>query len=106
VGLPAVTAANQDAFMTLLRKERAVELAGEGFRYWDLRRWRLAESVINNQNAHGVRITKNADDSFSYDRVAVDGGSPRIFQPRYYLFSLPTAEMANNRLLGNNNPYW
>jgi hypothetical protein len=106
VNLPPVEAATQEAFMALLRRERIVELAGEGFRYWDLRRWRLAESVINGQNAHGVRITKNADDTFSYERVAVDGGTTRIFQERYYYFSLPTAEMSNNELLGSNNPFW
>jgi hypothetical protein len=108
VGLPAKTAAdapNKEAFMTLLRKERCVELAGEGFRYWDLRRWKLAVNVINNQNAHGVKITKNSDNVFSYEKVACDGGTPRIFLEKYYYFSLPTAETANNKLC-ENNPYW
>ncbi|MDR2147204.1 MAG: RagB/SusD family nutrient uptake outer membrane protein [Tannerella sp.] len=108
VNLPAKTAAdapNKEAFMDLLRKERCVELAGEGFRYWDLRRWRLAESVINGQNVHGTKITKNDDGTFSYERVACDGGTPRIFLERYYYFSLPTAETANNKLC-ENNPFW
>lgn len=108
VGLPSKTAAdapNLDAFMALLRKERSVELAGEGFRYWDLRRWKLAESVINGQNAHGVVITKSDDGSYSYERVACDGGTPRIFLDKYYYFSLPTNELSNNNLCVN-NPYW
>ena len=108
VGLPSKTAADapdKEAFMTLLRKERCVELAGEGFRYWDLRRWRLAESVINGQNAHGTKITKNSDDTFSYERVACDGGSPRIFLEKYYYFSLPNNELSNNQLCVN-NPFW
>jgi hypothetical protein len=108
VGLPAKTAAdapNKDAFMTLLRKERCVELAGEGFRYWDLRRWKLAEGVINGQNVHGVKITKGDDGTFSYERVACDGGTPRIFLEKYYYFSLPQDELANNDLC-KNNPFW
>nr|WP_121274292.1 RagB/SusD family nutrient uptake outer membrane protein [Pedobacter schmidteae] len=108
VALPkktTVDAPTKEAFMALLRKERAVELAGEGFRYWDLRRWRLAESVINGKNAHGVKITKNTNNTFSYETVAVDGGSPRIFLEKYYYFSLPTAETANNNLC-KNNPFW
>ena len=108
VGLPSKTAAdapNLDAFMVLLRKERCVELAGEGFRYWDLRRWRLAESVINNQNAHGVKVTRNDDNTFSYERVECDGGTPRIFLEKYYYFSLPNSETANNNLCIN-NPFW
>lgn len=108
VGLPdrtATEASTKEAFMTLLRKERCVELAGEGFRYWDLRRWKLAQSVINGKNAYGVKITKNTDNTLSYERVACDGGSTRIFLEKYYYFSLPTAETANNKLC-ENNPYW
>lgn len=108
VSLPeksSVDAPNKDSFMELLRKERAVELAAEGFRYWDLRRWRLAENVINDKNAHGVKITKNADSTFSYEEVTVDGGSKRVFLEKYYYFSLPISETANNNLC-ENNPYW
>jgi len=108
VGLPSKTASDApdlNSFLTLLRKERCVELAGEGFRYWDLRRWKLAESVINGQNAHGVKITKNDDGTFSYERVACDGGTSRIFLNKYYYFSLPSSELASNKLCVN-NPYW
>jgi len=108
VGLPKKTntdAPDKDSFMELLRKERCVELAGEGFRFWDLRRWRLAENVINGKNAHGVVVTKNADNTYSYETVEVDGGTTRIFFPSYYYFSLPTQELANNKLC-ENNTYW
>ncbi|GLL57146.1 hypothetical protein KUBF_48110 [Bacteroides finegoldii] len=82
VNLPDKTttdAPDKESFMKLLRKERCVELAGEGFRYWDLRRWKLAENIINGQNAHGIKITKNDDSTFSYEKVECDGGTPRIF---------------------------
>ena len=108
VGLPARTvtdAPDKDSFMSLLRKERCVELAGEGFRYWDLRRWKLAANAINGQNAHGVAITKNSDGSFSYKKLTCDGGTSRIFLEKYYYFSLPEAELSNNSLC-ENNPYW
>ena len=108
VNLPPKTIAdapNKEAFMTLLRNERCVELAGEGFRYWDLRRWRLAESVIHGKNAHGVRIVRNADNTYTYNRVAVDGGTTRIFLEKYYYFSVPASEMANNNLCVD-NPLW
>lgn len=108
VGLPDKTitdAPDRETFMNLLRKERCVELAGEGLRYWDLRRWKLAESVINGQNAHGVKITKNSDGTFSYEKVDCDGGMTRIFLEKYYYLSLPTSETANNNLC-ENNPYW
>lgn len=108
VDLPARTpsdAPTKEKFMELLRKERAIELAGEGFRYWDLRRWGLATDIIHGQNVHGVRITKNDSDAFEYEKVDADGGASRIFLDKYYYFSLPISETANNNL-ATNNPYW
>ncbi|MDR2362519.1 MAG: RagB/SusD family nutrient uptake outer membrane protein [Prevotellaceae bacterium] len=107
VNLPLKTAAdapNLDAFMTLLRKERCVELAGEGFRYWDLRRWKLAANVINGKMAHGVKIT-NTSGVLSYETVNCDANTSRIFLERFYYFSLPTSETVNNKLC-DNNPLW
>ncbi len=108
VGLPGRTATDaptRDAFMALLRKERCVELAGEGLRYWDLRRWKLAESVIHGQNAHGVKISDDGAGNYTYEIVECDGGTTRIFLESYYYPSLPTQELSNNKLAVN-NPYW
>jgi hypothetical protein len=106
VGLPDKTSAdapNLSSFMALLRKERCVELAGEGFRYWDLRRWKLAEDVIDGKMAHGVKITNTVP--LTYEEVNCDANTPRIFLPRFYYFSLPTSEIANNNLC-EDNPLW
>ena len=102
VGLSARATANKDTFLEYVRHERVVELAGEGFRYWDLRRWRLAEQVINGQAAHGVKITQQSDGSFNYETVEVDGGRKRIFYDRYYHFAIPLSERSNNPLCTNN----
>jgi len=108
VNLPVKTrsdAPTKESFMALLRKERAVELAAEGLRYWDLRRWKLAESVINGKQATGVRILRNSNNTYTYEKVNVDGGSSRIFLEKYYYFSLPISETSNNNLVIN-NPFW
>ncbi len=110
VGLPERTAANEDEFMKHLRHERMVELAGEGFRLWDLRRWRLAngeDGFIDGKQTHGVRISKDeATGALSFSQVEVDAGMKRLFPERFYLFSLPVNERSNNKLLGQNNPGW
>ncbi len=106
-GLPAKSAASKDQFMELLRNERKIELAGEGFRYWDLRRWRIAEEVIHGKVAHGVKITKDASTGgFKYEHVSVDADRTRIFFPRFYAFSIPVSERSNNAAFGENNPGW
>lgn len=109
VGLPGIIAAaasDKDSFLGIVRHERMVELAFEGFRYWDLRRWRLAESVINGEKAHGVKITKNYDNSFRYTQIECDAGLTRHFDSKYYLMSIPESERLNNSLVGENNPGW
>lgn len=101
VGLPSRQTASKEKFMEFVRHERMVELAGEGFRYWDLRRWRLAEEVINGKNVHGVKITKT-DSGFNYEHVDADNGNKRIFYDRYYHFAIPESERSKNPLCDNN----
>ncbi len=43
----SVTAPNQAAMRTQIRRERNVELAQEGLRIFDIRRWKLAETALN-----------------------------------------------------------
>ncbi len=107
VSLPARSAASLKDFMDLLEQERKVELAGENFRYWDLRRWRKSVDRFNGKSFHGVKITKNSDDSFSYEECDIDAGSKRIFMDRFYCFALPLSELNNNEALNHtNNPGW
>lgn len=116
VGLPARSGSGIDSFMKDLRHERVVELAGEGQRLWDLRRWKIAicengdDSVIDGKNFHGCWITKNSDDTFTYKQVVVDGKDMVHFFPeRYYAFSIPITEFSNNGaidVLKDNNPGW
>lgn len=108
VNLPKRTteeAPDKDSFMKLLRKERICELAFEGFRYWDLRRWRLAGEVIDGKQAHGTKITKKDDNTYTYEQVSCDDNINRFFPERYYLLSIPVDELQNNPLCENNAPW-
>lgn len=68
-----------------IRRERAFELAGEGQRYWDLRRWGLLEASV-----------KDATDIFG------DLMYTRSYQPRHELWPIPLVEMDRNRNLTQN----
>ena len=46
VAMPAVTGGSQEDLRKLIRYERTVELAMEGHRLFDLRRWKYAEHVL------------------------------------------------------------
>lgn len=71
-----------------IRRERAFELAGEGQRYWDLRRWGLLEESV-----------KDATDIFG------DLMYTRSYQPRHELWPIPLVEMERNLNL-TQNPGW
>lgn len=108
VNLPKRTteeAPDKDSFMKLLRKECICELAFEGFRYWDLRRWRLAGEVIDGKQAHGTKITKKDDNTYTYEQVSCDDNINRFFPERYYLLPIPVDEIQNNPLCENNAPW-
>lgn len=68
-----------------IRRERAFELAGEGQRYWDLRRWGLLEASV-----------KNAIDIFG------DLMYTRSYQPRHEMWPIPLVEMERNTNLKQN----
>lgn len=55
---------DQATVRELIRKERRVELCGEGIRYHDLRRWMLAEKVLSGYD-HGMNFagTEYSDDA-------------------------------------------
>lgn len=46
VNMPKITQINPALLRTILRKERRVETAFEGIRYWDLLRWKIADQVL------------------------------------------------------------
>src|SRR5690606_27535890 len=75
-----------------IRNERRVELAMEGLRIFDIRRWRIAEEVLNGW-AHGAQFDAGSPDN-GYIRA-----QSRTFDPgKHYIWPIPRDE----RLLNNN----
>lgn len=91
-----VAALGKDAFRTLIQNERRLELAFENQRYFDLRRSVLPLS----EDIRGVKITKNSDDTFSYQDIEVE--SRNFNGIKYYYAPLPYSELAKSPNLINN----
>ena len=109
VNMPGKSGADLATVMADIKHERMVELAGEGQRFWDLRRWKDAVDVINEKNFHGCWITKKTDGTLEYKQVSCDGaGKIHTFLESYYAFSLPLSEINNNNAISpsDNNPGW
>jgi starch-binding outer membrane protein, SusD/RagB family len=69
VDMPLITATG-DELRDKIRHERRIELAFEGHRFFDVRRWKILDEVSNN-NILGMEITKNPDESKSYKIITV-----------------------------------
>lgn len=100
--LPDVTESG-DALLKKIQQERKVELAFEEHRYFDVRRWKIAEDTQVGQ-FHGIKITKKADGTKTYTISNV--GNPRKFiSPNHYLAPIPNYERRKNSALEQNPGY-
>lgn len=107
----------QDSARTLIRNERYVELCYEMKRYWDLRRWKIADNpkVLNGKRYTGMRISLPAGVTlptdlttpvtipvaWKYERVVVDPKAS-VFQSYMYYMPIPSTERAKNPNLEQN----
>jgi hypothetical protein len=102
-GMPALPAGlSQSQMRERIRHERRIELAFEEHRFYDVRRWMIADDV-ENQPAQGMNILKNADGSLTYTVITALAG--KSFQEQHYWLPIPRAEIqaSNNQLDQNPN---
>lgn len=110
-GMPLVDRskyADQSSLRELIRNERRVELAGEGLRYFDIIRWKIAEDVLNID-------LKSMDLSNWVDGPKDENGNPilvqrpvetRIFDPsKNYVWPIPQDAIDQSDVL-TQHPEW
>ncbi|MEO5999132.1 MAG: RagB/SusD family nutrient uptake outer membrane protein [Chitinophagaceae bacterium] len=110
-GIPTFTAvypgATQATIRALIRKERRIELSFEGKRYFDLLRWKQAETNLN-RIMHGMKITSNGTGGYTYTVVpAIPSGAPQwsFDASKNYLLPIPLNVLGQNPALkGHQNP--
>jgi len=94
---PLLNTLSGPALENKIRSERQVELCLEGHRYYDVRRWKIAD-VTENKPLMGVVITKNANGSKTYNYTQVQ---TRAFKPQHYLLPIPKSEINRTSLAQN-----
>ena len=116
---PIIKGTNADLIREI-RRERRVELFGEGLRYADLMRWGCGERLVAPKagmmlytdvyTPEEIAVLKTEVGTYADGSLDVYGKrvtTPAIFEsPKHYLFSLPLNEMALNPKLKPNNPGW
>jgi hypothetical protein len=102
VGMPAVTAVTNPtkaSVQALVRNERAVALAGEGKRYWDIKRWGIADSVMN-KKYYSMHISKfNPDGSFAGYQDNIQVATSLSDPTQQSLFPIPNAANGGNFII-------
>lgn len=98
--LPAVTTTSKADFRAAVKQERRVELAFEDHRYWDLLRWKDAESVLN-RSIKGVVVRRNNLGGYQYSYTTV---ATRKFYERNYYLPFTRKEIANSGGTITQNP--
>ena len=82
---PDIQTLDDEELITYLRRERRVELAFEGIRAYDIRRWRIADEVINGPS-YGYRSDNGTGDHIIVDQKTFNA-------PRDFLWPIPQAEI-------------
>lgn len=85
----------------IIKRERAIEMAFEGSRFWDLRRWKDAAYELN-QPVKGWTITGNTEETYYQIRTLFQ---QRFIAPRDYLWPVRLSNLSVNPNLVQ-NPGW
>lgn len=88
-GMPAVDRTKyntQEKLRELVHRERRVELAFEGHRLFDIRRWKIAKDVMN-----GI-----VEGAYNPNTGSLHFTLSRTFNERDYLWPIPSEEIVNN----------
>ncbi len=80
----------------IIQNERLVELTWENHSYWDIRRWRIAKSLLDGVRTRGLQYTYNYNTK-KYTIVLTNAeGVARTFLDRNYYLPLGVSRVAEN----------
>lgn len=102
-GLPITL--TQSQLRDAIVRERAVELAFEDFRWYDLIRWKKAKEVLT-QPIKGMDVVRNANGSFTYNVVTLPTLYQKKFSDHMYLYPIPRREIFKSNGILKQNPIW
>lgn len=97
---------NQELQRAAIQRERQIELATEGQRYFDVRRWMIADKNgegRQNGYVHGMNVSGELNDKEDFNRIVE--ASQIVFNRKMYLYPMPDSEMRKTKNLVQ-NPGW
>lgn len=101
-GIPALT--GTQVTRDRIRHERQIELALEPHRYWDIRRWHIADQLLNNTQFSAIlpyEVLPGGGYQFSSKKV----GYPKTFTTNMYYERIDPGQISTNPKLVQNPGY-
>ncbi|MDR1762721.1 MAG: RagB/SusD family nutrient uptake outer membrane protein [Dysgonamonadaceae bacterium] len=99
-GMPALQGLSGQTLINRVRNERRVEFAFEEKRFFDVRRWNVIDQTDG--FVTGMKITKKADGTFSYERVKLQNRGTDA--SKYLMFPINQSEV--NKLSAATGANW
>jgi len=84
----------------IIHRERTIEFIGEGWHYWDIRRWKTASRELNGPVLGWSTLKDNVQDYYTVNTVY-----SQAFNHRDYFSPIPDQDIINNPSLIQ-NPGW
>jgi hypothetical protein len=100
-GMPAVSSVTEE----IIRHERRVELALEEHSYWDLRRWRIAQGLLDGYRTKGIQYTYDYDARMYILKLVNAETAERVFPEKHYYLPIGVERISDNPQLVENPGY-
>ncbi len=95
----------QESLREIIRQERMIELAFEGQRYWDLKRWKIAHQYLSSPiKGWNILGTKGAPFYNNYNGPVEVWTGNRFNSPRDYFWPIGNEEVLRSNIV--QNPGW
>lgn len=96
--------ANQSVLRAKIKRERMIELVGEGKRYFDLRRW-MDAPVEEAKPIYGCNVLMTYNQRDEFQKIVPVTSLPTVFSDKMYFWPIWFQELKHNKQLVQ-NPGW
>ncbi|MCX2574163.1 RagB/SusD family nutrient uptake outer membrane protein [Pedobacter sandarakinus] len=88
-----------------IRHERAIELAFEDHRWYDIMRWKIGATTIG-VPMKGMDVFRNSNGSFTYTVFTLGNNFQKTWNERQNLYPIPRPEIFKSKGVLTQNPGW
>jgi hypothetical protein len=106
VGMPGLPVGlDQTAMREAVRHERAIELAFEDHRWYDIMRWKNGPELIA-KPVYGMNVVKNTNGTFTYTPVLLGNNFQKVYFDYMHRYPIPKQEIYKSKGVLVQNPGW